>query len=308
LADVGSEGVARQAYRYEAETAVIPHLPVAVHPVALVYGDPVYRAMIELEARVVHLGRIKGALGAFARHPIIVLQVVIAVCRLPVLEVIISARQAMAWRSLDFYGVSVFPGRFAQAVLDLGPDDEAYLAGRRKQALRTNLNHARRWGLQAKTIGSYDEWAALATDILRSRPDGEIWIEMVQRPPATDDMQYFVAVDDAGRPLAFNVTAVMNDCAVLIWSASASDHPSRSAARYMLHTFMRTELRCRGVQQLIAGRTRGSPGLQYFQHLLGYEVRNLRITVRDAIGVPARSGEHPDQPVTDAIEMHPAPC
>jgi hypothetical protein len=263
----------------------------------LVYGDPIYRAMIELEARVVQLGRVKGILSASVRHPLIVSQIVIAVCRLPVLEVIISAAQAAAWFSLDFspHGSRVFPGRYAQAVLDLGPDDMAYLAGRRKQALRTNLNRARRLGLQAKTMASYDEWAPFAADIFRSRPDGEEALKRVQRPAATDDMQYFIVVDAADRPISFNVTAVLNDCAVLIWSTSVPDQLSRSPARYLLHTFMRSELRSRGVRHLIGGRTGGSLGLQYYQHLLGYEVCNLRVTVRDAtpLKAPSLNGDTP---------------
>jgi hypothetical protein len=43
---------------------------------------------------------------------------------------------------------------------------------------------------------------------------------------------------------------------------------------------MRSELRDRGVRHLVAGSAvRETAGNQYFQFLLGYEVRNLVITV-----------------------------
>jgi hypothetical protein len=217
-----------------------------------VYGDPTFTAMVELERRIVELGRARGVLGALARHPAGVLQVVLAVWRLPLVEVTISPWHAARWFSPDFplCGGPIFGGHLAQAVLDLAPDEEAYLAGRRKQALRTNLRHARRLGVRARSIASYDEWAIAARDIIRSGPDGEVLITQMQPPPATQDMD-------------------------------------------LLHTFMRSTLRCWGARHLIGGRTGGSAGLQYFQYLLGYEVRNLRITVQDAAADPrsgARSG------------------
>jgi hypothetical protein len=239
--------------------------------------------MMELERRVVNGGRVRGFLSALARHPVKVFQVVFAVCRLPLLEIRISPRQALGC-SADFspLGSPILGERLATAVLDLRPDDEAYLAGRRKQALRTNLSNARRLGIQAKRVAGYDEWATAAAHILRSRPGDEACIERMRRPPGTEEMAYFIAEDHNGRPIAFDVVVVLNHCAVLTWGISVPDHPSRSEARYLVHAFMRSELRCRGVRYLIGGRTGGSPGLQYFQYLLGYEVCNLRINVRTA--------------------------
>jgi hypothetical protein len=238
--------------------------------------------MVDLERRIVHVGRVKGIMGALALHPLVSLQVALAVCRLPFLEVTVPHRHAAArFSDLSPRGEPILASRLANAVLDLGPDDDQYLAGRRKQALRTNLSHARRLGVQARRVPTYDEWLTAVADILRSRPDEEALLKEVRQPPGNEDIAYFVAEDHVGCPIAFDVAAVSNDCAVLIWGLSLADHPSRSAARYLLHTFMRSELRGRGVRYLIGGRTGGSPGLQYFQHLLGYEVYNLRVTVGD---------------------------
>jgi hypothetical protein len=238
--------------------------------------------MMELERRVAAVGRVRGVLGASARHPVMVLHVLLALRRLPLLEVTISPRHETGLSS-DFSPLRepILGSRLANAVLDLAPDDEAYLVGRRKQALRTNLSHARRLSVQARRAACYEEWATAAADILRCRPGDEPWIQEIRRPRGRENMAYFIADDHEGRPIAFDVVAVLNDCSVLIWALSVPDHPSRSAARYLLHTFMRSELRSLGVRHLIGGRAGGPPGLQYFQHLLGYEVCNLRITVRD---------------------------
>ena len=105
------------------------------------------------------------------------------------------------------------------------------------------------------------------------------------RPPSgKQEMGYFVATDDTGRPLAFSCSAIFNGCGVLTCMLSVPDHPAASVSRYLLHTAMRSDLRSRGVRHLIGGTAMGSsPGLQYFQYLLGYEVRNLDITVRGPV-------------------------
>jgi hypothetical protein len=169
-------------------------------------------------------------------------------------------------------------------VLDLAPDDEAYLAGRRKQALRTNLRHARQQGLQANLVETYDEWLAAAREVLRHRQDGSEVLGQMGPPPDSQPVAYYVATVPGGRPVAYGITAIFNDCAVLARMLSAPTDPASSSARYLLHTFMRSDLRDRGVRNLIVGTAiRETPGLQYFQYLLGYEVRNLQITVRSRL-------------------------
>ena len=205
--------------------------------------------------------------------------------RLPVVHVSVSTSQATALFSRDFAPIAapIFGGRLAQAVLDLEPDDQSYLSGRHRQALRTNMKHARKMGIEASSVGSYDEWSTATREVLRSRPGGPEMITRLRTPPATQDMGYFVAVDHSGRPVAISAAAIFTECAVLVWSLSAPDHPAASSSRYLLHTLMRSSLRRRGVRHLIAGTgVRDAPGLHYFQHLLGYEVRNLRIRVEGA--------------------------
>lgn len=57
-------------------------------------------------------------------------------------------------------------------------------------------------------------------------------------------------------------------------------YPSASWARYQLHTFLALDLGRSGVRHLLVGSAlRTAAGHQYFQHLLGYRARNLRVEV-----------------------------
>lgn len=278
-------GRGRATSRPSGDPAVIPppHIPPIGHPVSLVYTDPLFRATRDIGRHFAGSRRVRGLLSALARRPITLFQVVLAVARLPVVELSISDEHAAALFSPEFepIGAPIYGGRLAQAVLDLEPDDQSYLSGRHRQALRTNINKARKLGVEVSPAASYREWSAATREVLRSRPAGPEMITRLRPPPDRQDMGYFVAVDDGGRPVAISVAAIFADCAVLVLSLSAPHHPAASSSRYLLHTCMRSDLRNRGVRYLIAGTgVCDAPGLHYFQHLLGYEVRNLRIRVR----------------------------
>jgi hypothetical protein len=249
------------------------------------YSDPLFRATVDVARHFTHSGRLRGLFSALSRKPITFFQVLFAIARLPIVEVSVTDGQAAALLARDFAPIDapIFGGRYAQAVLDLGPDDQAYLAGRRRQAVRTNMRHARNFGVEVTRVAGYEEWSAATCAVLRSRPDGVDMIDRLRPPPPTQDMVYFVAVDDRGHPVAISVVAGFDQCAVLVWSLSVPGHPAASSSRYLLHTFMRSELRRRGMRHFIAGTgVRDTPGLQYFQHLLGYELRNVRVRVRRA--------------------------
>src|SRR5262249_48169108 len=135
-------------------------------------------------------------------------------------------------------------------------------------------------GVQVSSVASYHEWSTATREVLRTRPNGLELISQMRPPPATQEMGYFVAVGDRSRAVALNGVCPFARGAGLVWSFSAPDHPAASSSRYLLHTFMRSDLRRRGVRYLVGGTgVRDAPGLHYYQHLLGYEVRNLRIRV-----------------------------
>ena len=67
---------------------------------------------------------------------------------------------------------------------------------------------------------------------------------------------------------------------MLFSALSRQGHPGSAESRYLLHTFMRSELRAQGIRTIVAGSVlRTRPGTRYFQHLVGYDVRNLAFTV-----------------------------
>jgi hypothetical protein len=81
--------------------------------------------------------------------------------------------------------------------------------------------------------------------------------------------------------LAFAHVALLGQFAVLFSMLSHQGRcPSASWARYQLHTFLALDLGCSGVKHLLVGSALREPaGNQYFQHLLGYRARNLRVEV-----------------------------
>ena len=90
---------------------------------------------------------------------------------------------------------------------------------------------------------------------------------------------YYVAQDDLGTPLAFSSAALFGQFAVLFINVARCDRrPEASWARYQLHTCLALDLGSCGIRYLLTGSAlRESAGIQYFQHVLGYEVCNLRV-------------------------------
>ncbi|MEP7022216.1 MAG: hypothetical protein ABJB47_00050 [Actinomycetota bacterium] len=159
--------------------------------------------------------------------------------------------------------------------------EKHYLAGRRRQALRTNLRHARNAGVASGRVPTYEDWSEAVDAILHSRSDGPDLALEIAKPEPGQDVAYYVARDDDETPLAFARVALLGQFAVLFTMISHQDrHPSASWARYQLHTFLALDLGCSGVKHLIVGSAlRETAGNQYFQHLLGYRARNLRFEV-----------------------------
>jgi hypothetical protein len=211
-------------------------------------------------------------LGSMVRHPAM-LRVAAAVWRLPVTDLRVAQADADTWWFGHWFG----PRRkLAWSVLDLPATEDHYLVGRPKQALRTNLRHARALGVTSSRV-SYETWFEAVCAVLRARdntpgPDQA-------RPGPEQQVAYYVARDDRGTALAFAGAALFGHFAVLFGLVSRPDRqPDASWARYQLHTFLVFDLGSSGVEHLLTGSAlRESAGYQYFQHLLGYRPRNLRV-------------------------------
>ena len=206
------------------------------------------------------------------RHPAR-LRVLAAVWRLPVTDVRVRQADADAWWFGHWFGPR---RRLAWAVLDLPVTEDHYLVGRPRQALRTNLGHARALGLTSSRV-TYETWSEAVTAVMRTRDDNQG--PGLGRPGPGQQVAYYVARDVGGTALAFAGVALFGHFAALFALVSRPDRqPDASWARYQLHTFLVFDLGSSGVEHLLTGSAlRESAGYQYFQHLLGYRPRNLRV-------------------------------
>jgi len=253
------------------------------------YGSWEFLAASDLARRLPDAHRVSALIGSVVRDPALI-RVLVAVWRLPVVDLRVRRSDADAWLDTDaWFGDyfradvrTIFSGRrLAQAVLDLPTVEEHYLAGRSRQALRTNLRHARDLGVTSERIPTYEAWFEAASVILHARPDGLAVAREMGKPEPGQQVAHYVARDAHQTPLAFARVVLFGQFAVLFAMLSHLDwHPSASWARYQLHTFLALDLGCSGVKHLlVASALREKAGNQYFQHLLGYRVRNLRVEV-----------------------------
>jgi hypothetical protein len=245
----------------------------------LVYGEPKFRAAVDFMQCMDAHAAIPGFALALLRHPRL-LSAAISIAGLPTVTVELSRQSAAVWSAPNFPPATRgLAGGRAQAVLDLQSDDDVYLAGHRKQALRTNLNHAKRAGVTVTRLTTYQDWLAAARGIYQKRPGGQEVLRQIGPPDDDEKMVYLVALNRTGTPVAIAGAVILDRLGVLFNLITRPGEPQAAVTRYLVHTDLRSWLKLEGVQFLTAGSAlRLGAGLQYFQHLLGYEVRNLRIT------------------------------
>ena len=242
------------------------------------YGSWEFLAASDLARRLPYSPGAPALIGNVVRNPALI-RVLLAIWRLPAVDLQVRRADVDAW-----FGAHFGParrGRWAQAVLDLPTVEEHYLAGRPKQALRTNLRHARSLGVTSDRISTREAWSEAASVILHARGDGKAAGREMDKPEPGQRVAYYVARDAHETPLAYARVALFGQFAVLFAMLSRPDqHPGASFARYQLHTFLALDLGSSGVRHLLVGSAlRETAGNQYFQHLLGYRARNLRVEV-----------------------------
>jgi hypothetical protein len=173
--------------------------------------------------------------------------------------------------------------QFAQFVLEVPATQAEYLAGKSRQALRTNLRHAARAGIKCERVSCYDDWRLAAEAILRTRglAAGRSLLEVIGPPDPRHRIALYVATDPYERPVAFAGTALFGDLAYLFTVLSARDHPAASPSLWALNAFVALDRGTDGIRYLTVGSAlRDAAGTQYLAHLLGYRVRNLRFVCR----------------------------
>jgi hypothetical protein len=199
--------------------------------------------------------------------------------RLPRVELTPSAQPAgrVLLDHLQERRRGVAPNRLAQGVLPLPSSLAEYLTGRHRQAVRTNVGHAREQGIRCGPVSEVSERLSIRRAWLRRRlADGEA-------PPAEDEWitdtgdgaEWWVAADGHGEPLALSKLIIDSQCALLHGLVSVS-YP----ARWLLHTQVVEAAIGAGAQLLIVRDGNAlllPPGTQYFQRLLGYRVAHLTL-------------------------------
>jgi hypothetical protein len=236
------------------------------------YGSREFLAASDWARSLPRHHRVPVTLGSVVRHPAM-LPVLTAVWRLPVTDVRVRRADADSWWFGHWFGPR---RRLGWAVLDLPAAEDHYLVGRPRQALRTNLRHARALGVTSSRA-TYETWFEAVSAVMRARDDTPGPEQ--DRPGPGQQVAYYVAQDGHGTALAFAGAALFGHFAVLFALVSRPDRqPDASWARYQLHTFLAFDLGSSGVEHLLTGSALRAPaGHQYFQHLLGYRPRNLRI-------------------------------
>ena len=242
------------------------------------YGDPDFVAASELARSLPDNPRPSDLLTRLVRDRSLI-RVLLAVSRLPVVEFRATRAELEPWSAAYFEPRK--SSRHAQAVLELPAVEKQYLTGRPKQALRTNLSHARKNGITSVRVAGYDEWLEDLSVVLSARGDlePEKWDE--HRIVPGQELAYYVARDADQTPLACARVAVFGQFGVLFSMLSRPDmYPSTSWARYQLHTFLALDLGSSGVEYLQVGSAFKEPdGTQFFQHLVGYRARNLSLKI-----------------------------
>ena len=273
------------------------------------YGSREFLAASDLARRLPYPLRISALIGRVVRDPALI-RVLVAIRRLPVVDLRVRQADVDAWSEARFGPAR--HGRLAQAVLDLPAIEEQYLAGRHKQAVRTNLRHARDLGVTSARIPTYEAWFKEASVVLQAGGDSNAMPPEMEKPEPGQRVAYYVARDAHETPLASAGIALFGQFAVLFGMCSRHDlHPSASFARYQLHTFFALDLGSSGVKHLLVGSAlRETAGNQYFQHLLGYRARNLRVEViesgprRPARRPTERGPQERDSPLP-RVDCHP---
>jgi hypothetical protein len=183
--------------------------------------------------------------------------------RLPLTELRLTASPAGRMIAQHFAILDRGRPRFrtAQGVLALPDDFATYLRGRHRQALRTNIKHARRQGY---TVHSYavDNWVPGVGDSRRAAI-------------APGPIERWLLMGPDGNCAADSILSVDSEVALLHGLVSFGPY-----ARWLLHAEIIERL-CGDCRLLVANTDDAyflAPGTQHFQRLLGFQITRLRIT------------------------------
>ena len=167
--------------------------------------------------------------------------------------------------------------RLCQAVLPLEATQKKYLTGKSRQALRTNLSRAKDLGITCAVVDTEDGRQALVQAMSKAQHEFHIRDEDMFRFPQDTWME---ARSGDGEPIAMALISQSSSYGLLIRLFASTDHPASSQARFALHSAVVEHVRAHGGEYLLVegkGPLLLEPGIQYFQHLNGYRLMNVRL-------------------------------
>lgn len=169
------------------------------------------------------------------------------------------------------------PKRVGMAVLEVGSGKQ-YLAGRSRQAVRTNSNRARRLGIATcELVSAVDRLHAFGEVLLAREPDrasGWPWLDCLAH---SEKHRCFGCFDASGATLVVSAVNIHTTWAHVAWFLSKPGHFGTDDARFLLQVEMVAALSEAGVHYLVADQALRQPyGQRYLEHLLGYRPMNVR--------------------------------
>jgi hypothetical protein len=169
-------------------------------------------------------------------------------------------------------------GRLARAVLVVPSSAKEYLSGRKRHALRTNLNRARDLGITASRVDDQVEFIDAVRNILLSRGNSEEKVAELICDHRVDEGWAYLARNSEKIPLAFAVWIVDRDCAMLRVQMSSLIGKESTLARHVLHMAAVEDLVSNSVHHLVVESALAIDAAHgYFQHLLGFQPANIRL-------------------------------
>jgi hypothetical protein len=170
----------------------------------------------------------------------------------------------------------------AISTLTLPKSFEDYVRGRSRQAFRTNCSRARQAGVTIEQVNDPACARQRVHEVFtgRNTPADAAW--SVRRTELQEG-EFWFAVDAGRRTLVF-AEIIVDDEAAMLNAMIAARRSGSSEARYLLMAELFRSLSQRGVHHVVVNRALSlPPGLIYFQKLLGFSPKNLKVVTRERV-------------------------
>ena len=162
------------------------------------------------------------------------------------------------------------------SLLTIAATDNEYLAGRHKQALRTNLRRATELGCTA-TVATHQDHIDFLNDLIARRRRQPGWEQLTDL--FVDANLLVVAGREPGaKDSVVASTWICGEWARLDKFVRLNARKSTAQLMHLVQLRLIQELRARGVRSLIGGPALSiPPNLQYLAHLWGFEPAQIRV-------------------------------